>query len=331
MLIPARRSTRAALVALVAATVGLPVLGVANAGAKVANGKGSERENMRLLGMDDLQARSAYQPTIHHHAKGDRWIAYVGHHGGTAENPLTGQEEPNGTSIVDVTNPKQAALPGPHPRRGAGRRRRAAARRWRACATAATLPRRPTTARSTCCAVRQLGPRDLGRDRPGQAGKVMTVVERPARHAQELVGVRHRHRVPRVRRAGLAHRADDPDLRPERSRRSRCSSATSGCSARSRAATGPSPTGLHGPISPGNGNRVYFGYGTGADGIMQIVDREKLLTGRRSRRPRTCSIPQVARLDLPPERGRAHDVPGARRGGRRVRPTSRSARRATSS
>ena len=63
---------------------------------------------MRLVGMNDLQARSAYQPTIH--KQGDRYIAYIGHHGGTPEvpkplNPLTGQAEFNGTSIVDVTDP----------------------------------------------------------------------------------------------------------------------------------------------------------------------------------------------------------------------------------
>src|SRR3954471_6651611 len=67
-----------------------------------------EASNMKLVGMSDLQARSAYQPTIHH--QGDRWIAYIGHHGGTDAipnpvNPLTGKTEPNGTSIVDVTDP----------------------------------------------------------------------------------------------------------------------------------------------------------------------------------------------------------------------------------
>ena len=67
-----------------------------------------EANNMRLVGYSDLQARSAYQPTIHHQS--DRWIAYVGHHGGTPEiprpvNSLTGQQEFNGTSIVDVTDP----------------------------------------------------------------------------------------------------------------------------------------------------------------------------------------------------------------------------------
>jgi hypothetical protein len=67
-----------------------------------------EASNMKLVGYDDLQARSAYQPTIHH--QGDRWIAYIGHHGGTDAipdpvNALTGKAEPNGTSIVDVTDP----------------------------------------------------------------------------------------------------------------------------------------------------------------------------------------------------------------------------------
>jgi hypothetical protein len=39
----------------------------------------------------------------------------------------------------------------------------------------------------------------------------------------------------------------------------------------------PVPAALHGPIRLGN--RVYFGYGTSAGGILQIVDRDKLLQG----------------------------------------------------
>ena len=42
-----------------------------------------EASNMRLVGYSDLQHRSAYQPTIHH--QGDRYIAYIGHHGGTPD------------------------------------------------------------------------------------------------------------------------------------------------------------------------------------------------------------------------------------------------------
>src|SRR6266481_6779441 len=78
-----------------------------------------ESLNMKLVGSSDLQARSAYQPTIHH--QGDRWIAYIGHHGGTDEtpnpiNPMTERAEPNGTSVVDVTDPAKpkylAHIPG---------------------------------------------------------------------------------------------------------------------------------------------------------------------------------------------------------------------------
>src|SRR6266566_8199920 len=70
--------------------------------------KQAEAKNMNLVGYNDLQGRSAYQPTIH--KQGDRWIAYIGHHGGTdaiprPTNSLTGQPEFNGTSILDVTDP----------------------------------------------------------------------------------------------------------------------------------------------------------------------------------------------------------------------------------
>src|ERR1700675_2905229 len=66
-----------------------------------------EANNMRLVGYNDLQGRSAYQPTIHR--QGDRWFAYIGHHGGTEAtpkpvNPINGQPEFNGTSIIDVTD-----------------------------------------------------------------------------------------------------------------------------------------------------------------------------------------------------------------------------------
>src|ERR1700675_122688 len=69
-----------------------------------------EAKDMALVGYSDLQGRRAYQPTIHQ--QDGRWIAYIGHHGGTdAEakplNPLTGKREDNGTSIVDVTDPRR--------------------------------------------------------------------------------------------------------------------------------------------------------------------------------------------------------------------------------
>jgi hypothetical protein len=40
-----------------------------------------EARNMELFGYHDLQARSAYQPLVRE--QNGRWIAYIGHHGGT--------------------------------------------------------------------------------------------------------------------------------------------------------------------------------------------------------------------------------------------------------
>src|ERR671922_2737825 len=75
---------------------------------------GAAALNMALLGHHDLQGRSAYQPVVKE-SRG-RWIAYIGHHGGKTLNALTGAMEDNGTSIVEVTDPRRprylAHIPG---------------------------------------------------------------------------------------------------------------------------------------------------------------------------------------------------------------------------
>jgi hypothetical protein len=60
---------------------------------------------MEIVGHDDLQGRSAYQPLIIN--QNGRQIAYVGHHDNQKPivNPMTGKAEINGTSVVDVTDP----------------------------------------------------------------------------------------------------------------------------------------------------------------------------------------------------------------------------------
>ena len=64
----------------------------------------AEAENMRLVGFCDLQGRESLQVVL----KGNH--AYIGHHRGEKTNPLTGRSEPNGTTIVDVSNPAQPAI-----------------------------------------------------------------------------------------------------------------------------------------------------------------------------------------------------------------------------
>src|SRR6516162_10045445 len=79
----------------VAASVALPAF--------ADDASGSSSHNMRLVGTNDLQARSTYQPTLHKYPR-KRYILFAGHHalanqgenllpGGTrlpSLNPLTG-------------------------------------------------------------------------------------------------------------------------------------------------------------------------------------------------------------------------------------------------
>ena len=166
---------------------------------------------MRLVGYNDLQARSAYQPTIH--KQGDRYIAYIGHHGGTPDvpkpvNPLTGQAEFNGTSIVDVTDPTQpkylAHIPGLE-----GNYEQGGAQMVRVCDGKTLAQGRseqglPAARRSAARATRSGTSTD-----PAKPALLTAHRHGPQGHAQELLGMRHRHRLPRLRRRGLAGPAHD--------------------------------------------------------------------------------------------------------------------------
>jgi hypothetical protein len=70
--------------------------------------------NTRLVGSHDLQGRAALQVTV----RGD-WC-YVGHLPGHHENPITGEADDNGTSILDISDPSRptlvAHIPGSSPR-----------------------------------------------------------------------------------------------------------------------------------------------------------------------------------------------------------------------
>src|SRR5258708_38162368 len=69
----------------------------------------AEKSNMELVGVDALQARSAYQPTILR--QGERWILYVGHHGGRSPNPPIGAVAESGTSLPFNTDPRRPKAP----------------------------------------------------------------------------------------------------------------------------------------------------------------------------------------------------------------------------
>ena len=92
--------------------VALAVVATAAAGYVLADDRGSgisqsgEQRNMRRVGHVDLQGRVAYQPNVIVYPD-KRTIAFVGTHGGSRPNPLRvgSPVEPNGTMIIDVTDP----------------------------------------------------------------------------------------------------------------------------------------------------------------------------------------------------------------------------------
>jgi hypothetical protein len=269
-----------------------------------------ESNNMRLVGYDDLQGRSAYQPTIAR--QGDRWIAYIGHHGGTPAIPkplnrLTGQEEFNGTSIVDVTDPAHpkylAHVPGLE-----GHYEEGGAQMVRVCA-GKTLPKADPNA---VYMLRVFG---------GRAHEMWNVTDpaHPALITRIVEGLKDTHKswwecdtgiaylvsgAPgwRTRRMTQVYDLSDP-AHPVKIR-------DFGLAGQEPGSTGAVPTELHGPISTGPaGNRVYFGYGTNKGGILQIVDRDKLINGPKEPTPENLRYPEVGRLDMLPLNGAHTTLP----------------------
>jgi hypothetical protein len=117
------RWQRAALPAAVAASLAL-----ASASAWAIS-QSNERKNMERVGHTDLQGRPTYQPNVIQYPDG-RWMLFVGQHSGvpngrvtscpanTLPDPLNGNAcENNGTMIIDVTDPKkpveQVLIPAP--------------------------------------------------------------------------------------------------------------------------------------------------------------------------------------------------------------------------
>jgi len=266
-----------------------------------------EASNMRLIGHNDLQARSAYQPVIQH--QGDRWILYVGHHGGTDAvpqpvNTLNGQPEPNGTSIVDVTDPSNPKylkhLPGQPGKYEAG-----GGQMVRIC-DGKSLPKGD---RNAVYMLRTFG---------GQAHEIFDVAD-PAnpKLITRLTGIRDTHKsfwecdtgiaylvsgVPgwRVTRMTEVYDLSDP-AKPVKIR-------DFGLVGQQPGSTGETPVNLHGMISLGPQiNRIYFGYGTNTGGVVQIIDREKLLNGPKEPTPENLMYPEVGRLNLSSVNG-AHTV-----------------------
>jgi len=262
-----------------------------------------EAVNFQLVGFNDLQARSAYQPTIVQ--QGNRWIAYVGTHGERPIlNSLNGQMEENGTLVIDVTDPKNPKAlshipgqPGETPQAAGD-----GAQMVRVC-SGATLPRAD---RNKIYMLRTYG---------GSAHETWDVTDpaKPVRLAVVVSGLRDTHKNFWECDTGIAFLVSGvPDWRTQRMTQVYDLSNPAqpvfirnyGLPGQQPGTTGPVPTELHGAISMGpNINRVYFGYGTGANGVIQIVDREKLLNGPKEPTEANLKYPVIAQINMPPDMG----------------------------
>ena len=263
----------------------------------------AEAQNMALLGADDLQARSAYQPVIQQ--QGSRYIAYIGHHGGKAVNALTGKEEPNGTSIVDVTDPRKPRYLFHIPGSAEGEGEAGGAQMVRVCTGL------PGTDRAKFFLLRTLG-------NQGQEVWDVTDPSHPRLVSTVLSGLTTTHKNWWECDTGIAYlvswKKEDGwrsrgvkiyDLSDPAKPRYIRDYGLVGAEPGSKDGEPPQP--LHGPIPLGN--RVYFGYGTARSGTLQIVDRDKLLKGDPKARDRFAPTPenilyaQISRLELYPNTG----------------------------
>jgi hypothetical protein len=228
-----------------------------------AAAQGPESRDMRLVGQHDLQARSAYQPLIV--KQGDRFIAYVGHHGGRKPNPLTGAVELNGTSILDVTDPHAPRylhhIPG-----AAGEAEAGGAAMVRVC-SGDELPR---AVRGRWYLLRTLG-------RLAHEIWDATDPAKPAMLTTVIAGLEETHKNWWECASGVGYLVSDG--RPQGWRTNRMTKIYDlgdparprlirdfGLTGQEPGSAGEAPPGVHGPIV--YRDRVYFAYGTSAKGVL---------------------------------------------------------------
>jgi hypothetical protein len=293
-----------------------------------------EQRNMRRVGHVDLQGRVSYQPNVIVYPDG-RTIAFAGTHGGSKPNGLNGGVvEPNGTMIIDVTDPRRPVEKFHIPVPVAGGQAQMA----RMC-LGSDLPHGKA---GSVYLLRNV----QGSGASGYEAWDVTNVTSPVLVGQ-MRNIRSTHKLWWECKSGLAFMPGSMDVLASTGRRWRqaqsmviadWSNPASPQYIRTFGLPGgqPGPAGtpavpsLHGPISTFEhpqagtslargataddviGNRIYLAYGVGDDGVMQILDRKKLLSSTADRdKPTDADLlaPQVGIFYMSPDQGGHTSMP----------------------
>jgi len=297
-----------------------------------------EQKNMRRVGHVDLQGRPSYQPNVIVYPDG-RTIAFAGTHGGSKPNTLKpgSPVELNGVVIIDATDPSRPVEKFHIPVPAAGGQSQSV----RMCLGSDLpkgVPGRVYLLRNV-----------QGSAVSGYEVWDVTNVSNPTL-AGEMRGLRNTHKMWWECKTGVAYLPGSRDVpAPNRWRQGQSMVVadwsdpahpqyirTFGLPGGQPGATGPMSTSLHGAISTHEhpkaadrltrgataddviGNRIYTAWGVGDDGVLQILDRKKLLppslggtwTGDPDK-PSEADLlaPQVARLDMSPDQGGHTSMP----------------------
>ena len=269
----------------------LTMLALASGAALADISQSGEQRNMRRVGHTDLQGRGAYHPNVVVYPDG-RTIAFVGTHTGSKPNPLKGGVvEANGVMVIDVTNPEKPVekfhIPAPSGQ----------TQSVRMC-LGSDLPQGTP------------GQVYLMRNVQGGAASGFEVwnvsnVSNPTL-VGAMRGLSNTHKPWWECKSGIAYLPGSRTADNWRQRQSMIVAdwsnpaapvylRTFGLPGGQPSGTGPIPTSLHGAISAYEhpnaagrlargagandiiGNRLYLAYGVGDDGVMQVLDRKKLL------------------------------------------------------
>jgi hypothetical protein len=274
----------------------------AAAAAEPAAGAMPESRNMRLVGYNDLQGRAAYHPIPHRY--GDRMIFFVGHHAGEELNPMTGKMEKNGMSVLDVTDPAHPVYLAHVPPTGD---EASGTQHVQPC-DGSVLPNGDPNKVYLVRTNGQVSAELLDVTDPANPKFMLTINET----GKTPRGRRQTHKIQWDCETGMAYLNGTTegwlaartlqlyDLSdPEHPKHVR-DFALDGWQPGS---TGSEVSGLHQPFA--YGNRVYMGYNPSGNGVIQILDRDKLIHGDPSVAdpfaPTSHNLlyPQIGRLDMP--------------------------------